>query len=195
MNAYGKFSVHPNPKESLEICLLRMLAFNPLQKLSDSSKPIKEKNIVEKKTPKKEINSNQSNDIPKKNFLINENNDWIKLFNSLDLSPFARSYFGSMSFDSQVNSTLVFIADENIGQIPENIFTEFKSAIESKFSKVVDIEIRIGKAMNCPIDFEEKKKKLDQDNATKDINKNKDIQSFIKKFKGKIKEDSVKPIK
>ena len=48
---------------------------------------------------------------------------------------------------------------------------------------------------NCPIDFEEKKKKLDQDNATADINNNKDIQSFLKKFKGKIKEDSVKPIK
>ena len=195
MNAYSKFTVHPNPKESLEICLLRMLAFNPLQKLSDSNNSINEKNIVEKKTPKKEINSNQSKDIPKKNFLINENNDWIKLFNSLDLSPFARSYFGSMSFDSQVNSTLVFIANESIGQIPENISTEFKSELESKFSQAIDIEIRIGKVMNCPIDFEEKKKKLDQDNATADINNNKDIQSFLKKFKGKIKEDSVKPIK
>ena len=100
-----------------------------------------------------------------------------------------------MSFDSQVNSTLVFIANESIGQIPDNISTEFKSELESKFSQAIDIEIRIGKVMNCPIDFEEKKKKLDQDNATADINNNKDIQSFLKKFKGKIKEDSVKPIK
>ena len=37
MNAYSKFSAHPSPKEALEICLLRMLTFNPLQKLSSSN--------------------------------------------------------------------------------------------------------------------------------------------------------------
>ena len=36
LNAYSKFHVHPNPKEALEICLLRMLAFNPLKQSSDS---------------------------------------------------------------------------------------------------------------------------------------------------------------
>ena len=35
INSYSKFSVHPNPKEALELCLLRMLTFNPLQKLSE----------------------------------------------------------------------------------------------------------------------------------------------------------------
>ena len=39
MNAYSKFNVHPDPKEALEICLLRMLTFNPLQKLSESNVP------------------------------------------------------------------------------------------------------------------------------------------------------------
>ena len=41
VNAYSKFNVHPNPKEALEICILRMLAFNPLHKLDD--KPNKAK--------------------------------------------------------------------------------------------------------------------------------------------------------
>jgi DNA polymerase-3 subunit gamma/tau len=36
VTAYSKFSVHPNGKEALEICLLRMLAFNPLHKIDDS---------------------------------------------------------------------------------------------------------------------------------------------------------------
>ena len=35
VNAYSKFNAHPSPKEALEICILRMLAFNPLQKFSD----------------------------------------------------------------------------------------------------------------------------------------------------------------
>ena len=39
MNAYSKFNVHPDPREALEICLLRMLTFNPLQKLSESDAP------------------------------------------------------------------------------------------------------------------------------------------------------------
>ena len=44
LNAYSKFSVHPNPKEALEICILRMLAFNPVQKLSSTE--IKKQNPV-----------------------------------------------------------------------------------------------------------------------------------------------------
>ena len=48
INAYSKFSVHPNPKEALEICLLRMLTFNPLQKLNEGNNQKKE-DIPEKK--------------------------------------------------------------------------------------------------------------------------------------------------
>ena len=40
MNAYSKFSVHPNPKEALEICLLRMLTFNPFKSLVKEFQPI-----------------------------------------------------------------------------------------------------------------------------------------------------------
>ena len=36
-NSFTRFSVHPSPKECLEICLLRMLTFNPLQKLSENN--------------------------------------------------------------------------------------------------------------------------------------------------------------
>ena len=31
LNAFSKFDVHPSPKESLEMCLLRMLTLIPLQ--------------------------------------------------------------------------------------------------------------------------------------------------------------------
>ena len=49
MNAYSKFSVHPNPKEALEICLLRMLTFNPLQKLSEGISSNKDDSAEKKK--------------------------------------------------------------------------------------------------------------------------------------------------
>ncbi|MDC0410516.1 DNA polymerase III subunit gamma/tau, partial [Gammaproteobacteria bacterium] len=48
VNSYSKFSIHPNPKEALEICLLRMLAFNPLASIHDKSKLTNE-SLKEKK--------------------------------------------------------------------------------------------------------------------------------------------------
>jgi DNA polymerase-3 subunit gamma/tau len=33
VNSYSKFSAHPSPKEALEVCILRMLAFNPIHKI------------------------------------------------------------------------------------------------------------------------------------------------------------------
>ena len=52
MNSFTRFSVHPSPKECLEICLLRMLTFNPLQKLSENNQNSNPGN-AEKKSLKK----------------------------------------------------------------------------------------------------------------------------------------------
>ena len=52
MNSFTRFSVHPSPKECLEICLLRMLTFNPLQKLSENNQNSNPGN-AEKKNLKK----------------------------------------------------------------------------------------------------------------------------------------------
>ena len=49
LNALGKFHVHPHPKQALELCILRMLAFQPL---SEGAAP-----KIEKKNPKLAANS------------------------------------------------------------------------------------------------------------------------------------------
>ena len=56
------FHVHPNPKEALEICLLRMIAFNPLkQNMTDfsySSESEKKNKIIEKaQIPKSKVHT------------------------------------------------------------------------------------------------------------------------------------------
>ena len=48
VSAYSKFSIHPDPKEALEICLLRMLAFNPIANIHENSSSVKD-NVIEKK--------------------------------------------------------------------------------------------------------------------------------------------------
>ena len=111
MNAYSKFHVHPDPKEALEICLLRMLTFNPLQKLSESNVPSSD----EKKNLK--INNLDANEKSKKvksiepepkinNSEIKNDKDWLIFFETLEISPFARNYYGNMSFISHTNNKL-----------------------------------------------------------------------------------------
>jgi len=199
MNSYSKFKVHPSPKECLEICLLRMLTFNPLQKLSDNGQAEKHKS-AEKKSPKKaekiieKASISESNDTNEEK-LLKSNEDWMKLFNSMELSPFARNYFGNMSLSSHNDKTITFIADKNLGNVPENIMSEFKIAIESKFLNKIDIKIEKGDVNNSPIQVNENKMKEEESYAKNQINNDKDIQKFIKKFNGKIKSDTIKPSK
>jgi DNA polymerase-3 subunit gamma/tau len=195
MNSYSKFSAHPSPKEALEICLLRMLTFNPLQKLSSSNESKNDDNPEKKSLKKVDVKIETSlNDI-KKDEIINSNDDWITLFDSLSVSPFARNYFGSMSFHSYSEFTLTLVANEDMGEVPENIMTEFKSSLKDKFSNKIDIKIQTGSTSDSPIATINRRNEKHQSDAENNINSDKDIQSFIDKFNGKIKSDTIKPIK
>jgi len=197
LNAYSKFSVHPNPKEALEICLLRMLTFNPLQKLTDNQEANKEINSEKKnlkksniKPSEKTINENQHN-----NLSLTSNEEWVVFFNSLEISPFARNYFGNMSFNSFKDNNLILNIDAEIGEIPENIFIEFKSTIRDAISEEIKISTTINDVINSPLAIKAHEEIKEQDEANLSINKNNDIQDFIKKFDGKIKSNTIKPRK
>jgi DNA polymerase-3 subunit gamma/tau len=139
VNAYSKFSVHPHAKEALEICLLRMLAFNPLHKIDENSPS---QSSTEKKNLKVEISSIQKLGKVKPESLIAEKikiqnvqnkescidpkltssvfdspDKWIEFFNGLDLSPFARNYFGSLSFKDYSNNLLVLNTEDDQNKI------------------------------------------------------------------------------
>ena len=217
VNAYSKFSAHPNPKEALEICILRMLAFNPLHKLDQ--KPNKQntekknletekvKNIsleglsiqndsksksdvtnVQKKAKKNENESNRTT------VSIDNNDQWIDFFNSLKLSPFARNYFGYLEFESFNNSSLVLVSSSQDNKIPENVHKEFKSACEDYFKKNISIEIKKGNVTQSPINHSEKKDADRQLRAEKDVMSDPSIKRFLDKYDGNIKDGSIKPL-
>ena len=197
MNSFTKFSVHPSPKECLEICLLRMLTFNPLQKLSENNQNIKSGNS-EKKSLKKvdEGIKKAKSPLPKvssEEKFLNNNEDWVKLFNSLELSPFARNYFGNMSLFSHNDEGMILKADLNLGDVPENIMSEFKTTVESIFSNKINIKIEKGNVINSPIQLYESKIEKEESLAKDQISKDKEIQDFVEKFNGKIKPESIKP--
>ena len=195
MNAYSKFNIHPNPKEALEICLLRMLTFNPLHKLfeNSSNEPIKEKknlktdNLIEKKSDKTKLHSSDK--------LIGSNEDWINFFNTKKMSPFARNYFGNMSFKDFDDDTMTLIVNSESSEIPENILSEFKTILKELFSKEVEVNFEVGTVIDSPLAVNDAENSKKYNEAKSSIKDDKDIKIFLNKFNGKIKEDTIKPIK
>jgi DNA polymerase-3 subunit gamma/tau len=220
VNAYSKFHVHPSAKESLEICLLRMLAFNPLHKIDQSppSAPVEEKKnlkteslsksskselqpevkvveaIHELKTPVilKEIDTETPPVINDK--IINSSESWVSFFDSLDISVFARSYFGYLSYASYENNTLILVGLDEENKIPDNIFSEFKSACMSILGDDFDIKVEHGHADSSPLGIKDIEAANKQTIAEENITQDASIQNFLKKFDGSIKDGSIKPI-
>ena len=211
VNSYSKFSVHPNAKEALEICMLRMLAFNPLHKIEESNAKRTPINTGEKKTLKidtpkaknfKEDKQEISKEVPQvdksissDNQVINiaTKNEWVAFFNSLNLSPFARNYFGYLSFKELSGNTLTLHTNDEENTIPENVFKEFSLICKEKLKYDVEIKIEHGDASSSPINLHNKHEAESQNKAEKSISSNQSIQNFLKKHKGNIDEGSIKP--
>ena len=217
VNAYSKFNVHPNPKEALEICILRMLAFNPLHKLDEQPKnrntekknlkteqikaTFKEKSSIKVESQIKSDITNiekepiKNEDVGKSiNISIKNNDQWIQFFDSLEISPFARNYFGYLEFESFDDLSLVLISSNADNKIPENVHKEFKLACEDYFKKTILIEIKNGNPSKTPIHQKEKQETDRQLKAEKEILSDPSIQKFLDKYDGNIKDGSIKPI-
>ena len=217
VNAYSKFNVHPNPKEALEICILRMLAFNPLHKIDEQPKnqntekknlkteqikaTSKEKSSIKVESQIKSDITNiekepiKNEDVAKSiNISIKNNDQWIQFFDSLEISPFARNYFGYLEFESFDDLSLVLISSNADNKIPENVHKEFKLACEDYFKKTISIEIKNGNPSKSPIHQKEKQETDRQLKAEKEILSDPSIQKFLDKYDGNIKDGSIKPI-
>ena len=131
----------------------------------------------------------------KRREFLKDNNDWVRFFHSIELSPFARNYFGNMSFIDFNDNKLTLMSDSSAGEVPENIESEFKSAISSVFNEDIEINYENGNVIESPIILENKKMEDNINNAQFNINNDESIKSFVKKFKGSIKKDSIKPLK
>ena len=201
INSYSKFSVHPNPREALELCLLRMLTFNPLQKLSENStnhspEKIEKKNLKKNKKKSHEIQNHKESEAPLNLNKFKNNQEWIKYFNSLKLSQFVKNIFGTMSFISFEKDELSLMSHKHLPKdINENWLFEFKEALKTSFSKEITVKIKEGEVEETPFSYNIKKDEEAIGKSKSEIENDKDIQSFLKKFNAKIKDNTIKPIK
>ena len=213
LNAYSKFHVHPNPKEALEICLLRMLAFNPLKQSSEiinetsgiEKKKIGHKNSEIKETvpivvikpepePEPEPEVLKHTDVEESSFLINTAEEWNKAYTSMNLSPFSEAMFGNLEFLSHNKSLLTLKGDIDKTSIPNSVLSEFEDQCSSLFKVKITLKFEAGTCENSPKSIKIKEDNIKQSSAQKSIANDSAIQDIMKKFNGKIQDGSIKPV-
>ena len=195
VNAYSKFNVHPSPKEALEICILRMLAFNPINTIS------KEKNEtrIEKKNPisNKGINKKVDEIKPEKqqnDLKINSHEEWNILFEKLNLSVFATNYFSKLSFKEYKNNEIFLEAEEDFLDIPVKVVEEFEQECSIKLDQKIGVKLEIGNSEISPGNEKKIQNEINTKQAEENIKNDETIQNFLKKIDGRIVDDSIKPI-
>jgi DNA polymerase-3 subunit gamma/tau len=216
LNALDKFHVHPHPKQALELCILRMLAFQPI---SDGAA-----SVIEKKNPElaakpiitvsKEQEFEQPSrmepklettlkveDITKvasqENIDISSNLDmqsWSSIFNSLDLSMFVSQVFSEFEFVSFANGILTLKKSDELINPTEGLKTEFIEAISTQLDQKISLVIESGEVIASPA-------AMKAENSLKKLNEKKDtllenavIKDILDSFNGKIIDESIKQL-
>ena len=213
VKAYSMFHVHPKPKEALEICLLRMLAFNPL---NESNQDFSESSGIEKKNKPLNINNSKSQDSTHinggkqdlnisppasntnsdedKNKIVQSYKDWNEIYNSMDISPFAEAIFGNLEFIAHEKSLITLRGDIDKSSIPNNVMSEFEAACSKYFKVKISLKLEQGIFKNSPESLKAQENNIKQSSAESSIDKDVGIQNIMKKFNGKIQDGSIKPI-
>ena len=112
----------------------------------------------------------------------------------LSLSPFARNYFGNLSFLSFEESLITLVQPEEENNIPENVFKEFQTALNVYYGYEIEVEIKQGDNNNSPLNHKKKIESDRQSKAEKDVLSDPSIQKFLDKYDGNIKDGSIKPV-
>ena len=213
VNAYSMFHVHPNPKEAIEICLLRMIAFNPLKQnmtdFSHSSESEKKNKIIEKaQIPKSKVKnvkeikvadaeSSIKQPVEEDNEVfasLKSYDEWNKAYHLMDLSPFSEALFGNLEFVSHEQSLITLRGDIDKSSIPQSVLEEFQNECSSFLKLKITIKFEQGSAINSPANISAEINSKKQSSAKSSIANDLGIQDIMKKFNGKIQDGSIKPL-
>ena len=184
LNSFQKIHTHPSPREAVEMCLLRMLAFQPVQNM----------NTGEVKTQKKKTNKALIKSAKKEKRLINEiaqesheinSSSWPDLFNNMQLSSFAKNYFGNLSFGRFNDQKLFLCGSKDQLDIPEKIISEFEGKVKEKFGKI-EVFLEEGISSSSPNKINEENRIKDIENTKNELSNDSEIKNFLDEFDGEI---------
>jgi DNA polymerase-3 subunit gamma/tau len=215
LNALSKFHVHPHPKQALELCILRMLAFQPLSeraipKIEKKNSKLAAKPIAPspnqaqaEEPPREKLKPEapsiedvieepveESSNIPSELDM----QSWNSIFNSLDLSMFVSQVFSEFEFVSFTDSTLTLKKSDELINPTEGLKTEFLEAISSQLGQKISLVIESGEVIASPaaIKVETAQKQLNDDKDA--LLENAAVKDILDSFGGKIIDESIKKV-
>ena len=208
LNSLGKFHVHPHPKQALELCILRMLAFQPM---GEAVTPKEEKkNLKISSTPQVKIEKKVDTEMPVpeivqiKTVIENEEKvaiepspssldlrSWNSMFDSLELSMFVRQVFSEFEFISFADQTLVLKKSDDLINPTEGLKTEFIDSIGARLGYKISLVIESGDVIASPavIKEQEVEDQLNQDKSS--LLENPVLKDILDSFDGKIIDESI----
>ena len=216
LNALSKFHVHPHPKQALELCILRMLAFQPLSegaapkiekknsKLAAKSVAPSHRQVKAKETAREEpkpVAASKGEDIIEESIEESSNmpseldmQSWNSIFNSLNLSMFVSQVFSEFEFVSFTDSTLTLKKSDELINPTEGLKTEFLEAISSELGQKISLVIESGEVIASPaaIEVETSQKQLNDDKDA--LLENAAVKDILDSFGGKIIDESIKKV-
>ena len=217
LNALSKFHVHPHPKQALELCILRMLAFQPISegvapkiekknsKLAAEQSTKSKKNAVEAvEIPRSESKSEEIEVIeePEVVSVIEESSipsdldmqSWNSIFNSLNLSMFVSQVFSEFEFVSFADSVLTLKKSDELINPTEGLKTEFLEAISTQLGQKISLIIESGEVIASPaaVEVERVQNQLNQDKDA--LLENAAVKDILDSFGGKIIDESIKKV-
>ena len=209
--------MHPHPKQALELCILRMLAFQPISEAAapkiekKNSKSLTEqplasqKDLIEvdeilKQEPKSEeisvIEEPQESLTAKESSMPMELDmqSWNAIFNSLNLSMFVSQVFSEFEFVSFADSVLTLKKSDELINPTEGLKTEFLEAISAQLGQKISLIIESGEVMASPaaIEVERTQSQLNQDKDA--LLENATVKDIVDSFGGKIIDESIKKV-
>ena len=217
LNALSKFHVHPHPKQALELCILRMLAFQPISEGAAPKIEKKNSKLVTKQpiTPKKNVV--EAVEIPKpesksKQVSVDEGSaeesmteepsipspldmqSWNSIFNSLNLSMFVSQVFSEFEFVSFTDHVLTLKKSDELINPTEGLKTEFLEAISAQLGQKISLIIESGEVMASPaaVEVERVQNQLNQDKDA--LLENAAVKDILDSFGGKIIDESIKKV-
>ena len=207
LNSLGKFHVHPHPKQALELCILRMLAFQPMgeavtpreekKNLKISSIPQVEIKKADRNQPAPEIIQNKIASEPQERVATEPKlsnldlRSWNSMFDSLELSMFVRQVFSEFEFMSFVDKTLVLKKSDDLINPTEGLKTEFIESIGARLGYKISLAIESGDVIASPAVMQEQEveEQLNQDKSS--LLENPVLKDILDSFDGKIIDESI----
>ena len=216
LNSLAKFHVHPHPKQALELCILRMLAFQPMSE--EMTPKIEKKNPKSAAKPiappKQEVETIEiqpeelkpeeiskvavaAEEAPAEDKNVPTELDmqsWNSIFNSLDLSMFVSQVFSEFEFVSFANSNLTLKKSDDLINPTEGLKTEFLEAISTHLGQKISLSIESGEVIASPavMEVERSQNQLNDDKDA--LLENAAVKDILDSFGGKIIDESIKKV-